>query len=156
VQLLIFYVGRGVTTPDVESEDTGNSDPGFIFDDGVIRSGEVAAHLSDYKSPDCHVLLVTDACQPGTIWDIKGREEVLPPNIISIAAATGVERAKSAKLSHLDGGVFTFHFTSLLKGDPELTPNQIAAGLSQLLKPHGQVLLLGSTSPSLLDQPIFR
>jgi hypothetical protein len=156
VQLLIFYVGQGVTTPEVESDDTGGSDPGFIFDDGVIRGGEVSAHLSDHKSPECQVLLVTDACQPGTIWDIAGREAALPPNIVSIAAATGTQRANSAKLSHLDRGVFTFHFTSLLKGEPELTPNQIATGLTQLLKPHGQVLLLGATSPSLLDQPIFR
>jgi hypothetical protein len=56
----------------------------------------------------------------------------------------------------LDRGVFTFQFTSLLQGEPELTPNQTAAGLTKLLKPHGQVLLLGATSPSLLDHPIFR
>jgi hypothetical protein len=155
VQLLIFYVGQGVTTPDVESEDAG-SDPGFIFDDGVIRGGDVARHVSDNKNADCQLLLVTDACQPGTIWDIGGRQGTLPANIVSIAAATSAERAKSAKLSHLDTGVFTFQFTSLLKGEPELTPNQIAAGLTPLLKPHGQVLLLGATSPSLLDQPIFR
>jgi hypothetical protein len=156
VQLLIFYVGQGVTTPDVESEDTGESDPAFIFDDGVIRGGDVVCHLSCNKNADCQVLLITDACQPGTIWDIRGREGTLPANIVSIAAATGAQRAKSAKLSHLDRGVFTFQFTSLLKGDPELTPNQMAAGLTELLKPHGQVVLLGATSPSLLDQPTFR
>jgi hypothetical protein len=51
------------------------------------------------------------------------------PGMVSIAAAAGAQRATLAKFSHLDRGVFTLRFTSLLKGEPELSPKQITAGL---------------------------
>jgi hypothetical protein len=157
-ELVIYYVGHGTNVRDTSGDEADGQDEAFVFDDGFIVDDDLITHLSDNKNPDSEVVLVTDACHSGTIWDIqagnvKGRQ--LPPGVISISAAADAQTAKQTMIDRVDQGVFTYNLCKTLKSEPYLTPNELAAKMKTILKKYQQTFVVGTTSPKFLTEPLF-
>jgi hypothetical protein len=147
-QLVIFSVGHGVT------------DAAFVFQDGSISGDDFAKHITDNKVPECRVVLISDSCSPGSIWDLQGTEWSLPPGVVALSATTATgnisQTVATAQFDRLEQGVFTFNLTKLIKAEPEITPNELTAKMSAVLRLHRQTFVLGATSQDLLEQPLLR
>jgi hypothetical protein len=157
-QLVFYYVGRGTTlrTPDSTSSDP--RDQALVFDDGVVSDDELCTHLIENRNPTCEVILITDACFEGTIWDIrdgcvKGRR--LPGGIISLSARVDFDVPKAHQVEKLEQGMVTYNLAKVLKADPELTPNEIVDKMCVILRPYAQVFTVVTTTPTLLIEPLF-
>lgn len=158
-QLVVFYVGHGTTVPDVDSGDAEGPLEAFVFDDGVILDDDFATHIIENKASDSQLVLITDVCYAGTVWDIqdgKVRGKEMPPGVLSVSAMLDARSAKQTRLSQIDEGAFTYHLTRFLGADPELTPGQLAAKMTAALKEYSQTFVMGTTTPSLLTQPFFK
>lgn len=157
-QLIVYYVGHGTSSSDLDKDEADGNDEAFVFDDGIIIDDDLITHLIDNKNPDNEVILVTDACHSGSIWDIqagnvKGRE--LPARIMSVSAASDKQTAKQTMINRQEQGIFTHNLTKILKKNPGMTPNQLKDMMRKELRKYGQTFTVGTTSPDLLDQPLF-
>jgi hypothetical protein len=152
-QFVFFYVGHGHSLRDVDEID-GN-DEAFVFDDGVILDDDLVTHVIENKNPSSEIILITDACRPGTIWDLQNgvvRGRQLPPGLLSISTVPDTIIARQAKM---DQGIFTENLTRALNADQDATPADIAVKMKAALREYSQTFALGTTSPSLLTQPLF-
>jgi hypothetical protein len=157
-QLVLYYVGRGMTlrTPDSTSSDP--RDKALVFDDGTVADDDLCDHLLENRNPSCEVVLITDACFEGTIWDIrdgcvKGRR--LPPGIVSLSACVDFNVSKAHQVEKLEQGMVTYNLAKVLKAEPELTPNEICEKMRVILRPYAQTFTVATTTPTLLIEPLF-
>jgi hypothetical protein len=157
---VVYYVGRGMSLKAPGTETDEPKDKALVFDDGIISDDTFADHLIENKHPACQIVLITDACFTGSVWDIqndgtvKGRP--FPPNIVALTGRVDFLNPKSQTISRTDQGVVTYQLAKTLKADEELTPNQIAEKLAEVLVQHAQTFTVAATTPELLDQPLFR
>lgn len=157
-ELIVYYVGHGTTVRDENGDEDDGYDEAFVFDDGVIVDDVLVEHLIDCKHPDSKLILVTDACHSGSIWDIQGGSvhgRELPKRIMSLSAANDKQTAKQTMIDREEQGIFTHNLTKLLKAEPTLSPNQLGPKLRTALRKYGQSYTVGTTSPELLDEPLF-
>lgn len=70
-QLVFFYVGHGLSLRDIDIDETDGNDEAFVFDDGVILDDDLVTHVIENKNPSNELILITDACRPGTIWTCR-------------------------------------------------------------------------------------
>ncbi|OHT08161.1 Clan CD, family C14, metacaspase-like cysteine peptidase [Tritrichomonas foetus] len=157
-ELVVYYVGHGTSVTDTDREESDRKDEAFVFDDGVIVDDVLIDHLIDNKNPDNKLILVTDACHSGSIWDIQGGNvhgRELPPNIMSISAANDAQTAKQTMINRQEQGIFTYNLTKTLKKNPSMTPRELQASMRTILRKYSQSFSIGTTTPSLLDEPLF-
>lgn len=157
-ELIVYYVGHGTTVSDTNGDEEDGHDEAFVFDDGNIVDDVLIEHLIDCKHPDSKLILITDACHSGSIWDIQGgcvHGRELPKRIISLSAASDRQTAKQTMIDRQEQGIFTSNMTKLLKAEPELSPNALAPKMRAQLRKFGQTFTVGTTSPELLDEPLF-
>lgn len=157
-ELVVYYVGHGTSVSDTDGDEGDKKDEAFVFDDGVIVDDVLIDHLIEHKNPSSKLILVTDACHSGTIWDIQagsvhGRQ--LPENIMSLSAANDAQTAKQTMINRQEQGIFTHNLTKILKESPELSPNELASKMRSALRKYGQTFTVGTTTESLLDEPLF-
>jgi hypothetical protein len=157
-RLVFYYVGHGTNVKDLDGDEGDGQDEAFVFDDGIVIDDDLISHLCTNKNPSNAIVLVTDACHSGSIWDIqagsvKGR--TLPPRIMSLSAATDAQTAKQTMINRKDQGIFTYQLTRLLTAEPNLTPTQIGVKIKTELKKYQQNFTVGTTSDELLSQPLF-
>jgi hypothetical protein len=157
-KLIFFYVGHGTNVRDMDGDEADRQDEAFVFEDGEVIDDDLLTHLSENKHPDSHLVLVTDACHSGSIWDIptitvRGRS--LPPNVLSLAAANDAQTAKQTTIERKEQGVFTYNLTKIIAADPHASPRDIAAKMRTALKPYAQSFTVGATTTSLVDAPLF-
>jgi hypothetical protein len=153
-QLVLYYVGQG----NGALTDAEATDEAFVFDDGPIYEDDLITHLIDNKNPNSEVILVTDACNSGTIWDIqdgtvKGRQ--LPPGVLSISAANAGPNARQITNGRTEYGAFTASLVRALKEDPAISPTDLAERMRGVIRERGQNFTTGATVRSLLQKPTF-
>lgn len=115
--------------------------------------------LIKYKNPKSKIVLVTDACHSGTIWDIQsgnanGRQ--LPSNIISISATSDKQTAKQTVAGNGEQGMFTYYLTKLINSHPNLNSIQIKKQMKKVMKNFQQTVTIASTSMNLITDPLFK
>jgi hypothetical protein len=157
-RLIFYYVGHGTNVRDMDGDESDRQDEAFVFDDGTVIDDVLLQHLCEKKHPDSALVLVTDACHSGSIWDIptitiRGRN--LPPNVLSLAAANDAQTAKQTMIDRKDQGVFTYNLAKILNADLHASPRDIAAKMKPALKSYAQSFTVGATTPSLVDVPLF-
>jgi hypothetical protein len=76
--------------------------------------------------------------------------------VISISACNDPTIAKKAVNDRLDQGIFTYNLTKILKAEQELTPNELAPKMKAILRNYAQAFIVGTTTESLLTQPLFQ
>jgi hypothetical protein len=152
-QLILYYVGHGAGV--VEAPHDGEA---FVFDDGPIPEDELIAHLIENKQPRSEVILVTDACHSGTIWDIQGgavRGRALPDGVISVSAAANAKAPKQARAAGIEQGVFTANLTKTIRAEPMITPIELLAKLRAVLRKYGQAFAVGASTQALMSKPLL-
>jgi hypothetical protein len=157
--LLLYYVGRGMSLRAPGAETSEPRDQAFVFDDGILADDDLATHLVTHKNAASQLILITDACFSGTIWDIedgcvKGKQ--FPPNIISLSARVNLASGKCQTIERTDQGVVTLNLAKIVQAEPELSPKEIADKMQDALRESGQTFTAVSTSPELLTQPLFQ
>lgn len=157
-ELVVYYVGHGTSVKDLDKDEADGYDEAFVFDDGNIIDDDLITHLIDNKHPDNEIVLVTDACHSGSIWDIQGGDikgRKLPNRIMSISAANDKQTAKQTMINRAEQGIFTYNLSKILKKNPSITPPQLQSEMRKALRQYGQTVTVGTTSNDMLDEPIF-
>jgi hypothetical protein len=157
-QLVFYYVGRGTTLRTPNANSTDPRDQSLVFDDGIVSDDDLCTHLLENRNPSSEIILITDACFEGTIWDIrngyvKGRR--LPPNIIALSASVDFNVSKAHQVEKLEQGMVTYNLAKILKVEPELTPNEIVERMKPILRTYAQTFTVATTTPTLLIEPLF-
>jgi hypothetical protein len=153
-QLLVYYVGHGAGVLDVSEA----GEEAFVFDDGILTDDDLVSHLIENKNPSSKLILVTDACHSGTIWDIQGgavKGKKLPPQVLSLSASTGTKSLKTTTLNKKDQGIFTTNLTKTIAADPWINPSTLQGKMKAILKKYSQTFIVGTSSPNLLTRPLF-
>jgi hypothetical protein len=143
-QLVLYYVGSG----NGALTDEEGTDEAFVFDDGPVYEDDLVTHLIENKNATSEVILVTDACHSGTIWDIqdgtvKGRE--LPAGVLSISASSAGPNARQITNGRTEYGAFTSALVRALKEDPAISPTDLADRMRGVVRERGQNFSTGAT-----------
>jgi hypothetical protein len=152
-RLVVFYVGQGAG---LRSAAEGGE--ALVFDDGEVPEDALVTHLIENKHSSNEIILVTDLCHSGTIWDIQsgkvnGRQ--LPPGIVSISCATDAKTAKQTQVGGIEQGIFTYNLTKTLREEPFASPSELYGKLRAVLKKYAQNFSIGASTPALLNKPLL-
>ena len=104
--LLIYYSGHGASLHDWSGDEQDGRDEAFVFRDGYVVDDEAERLVKDNNCEQ--VILISDCCHSGTIWD-----DAVTGNVCSISACSDNETAKQTtfhskrSISH---GVLTYYF----------------------------------------------
>ena len=157
-EVVVFYVGHGTNVRDLSGDEADGYDEALVFVDGNIIDDILLDHLAQFKNPSSKLLLLTDACHSGSIWDLQSAIEhrkQIPPNIISISAANDKQTAKQTFIDREDQGIFSNNFRKIVKDVPLITPNEIKSRITPFLRKYGQTVTIAESSPGLSNQPLF-
>jgi hypothetical protein len=147
--LLLFYTGHGKSIRDTNNDEADGCDEAMVFDDGLIVDDELRLCLS--HSVCARTVLLSDCCHSGSIWDLQSKGAALPPNIMSISASGDSQTAKQLELN----GLFTLFFWDFIIKNKKITGKQLSTELNKRLDGYQQHCTIATTTPSMLDAPIF-
>lgn len=156
--LSIFYTGHGASVPDSSGDEEDGFDEAMVFDKGYVLDDDLLKNLLSYAKNGKRILLLTDCCHSGSIWDIQSGSYMklkLPPNIVSISAAKDSQTAKQTKMNQKDQGIFSYFFWKFLNENPKLSPKEIEKKMNENLAKYKQAIEITSSSKGLLTKPIF-
>lgn len=157
--LVVYYVGHGINVKDLDGDEDDGYDEAMLFINGTVIDDVLIEYLIKYKNQKSKIVLVTDACHSGTIWDIQsgnanGRQ--LPSNIISISATSDKQTAKQTVAGNVEQGMFTYYLTKLINSHPNLNSIQIKKQMKKVMKNFQQTVTIASTSMNLITDPLFK
>jgi hypothetical protein len=160
--LTVYYSGHGSQVADRNHDEADGKDEVMVFDQGFIVDDDLAAALKKNCNGRCKVVLISDCCRSGTIWDIpedvSKAERAFPPNIISLSASRDSQTSKQASgLGNVRAaqGLFTFHFFRIIRQNPRITAAQVVPLVNQELKSFQQTCTVLPTRREMMNQPIF-
>ena len=156
--LLVYYTGHGSSSADKNSDEDDGQDEYFVFDDAFVVDDILVQSLIDNKTTNAKVVLLTDCCHSGSIWDIQNGSvngKKIPSNIISISAAQDSQTAKQTSLNGNEQGVFTFYFYKYLSTKPTASPQEMKEDLSQYFQKFEMTYVVASTTQSYLTSKIM-
>lgn len=158
--LVVYYTGHGASVDDKNGDESDGKDEALVFDDNFVIDDDLATAIAQSGKPaSSTVLLLSDCCHSGSIYDLQTGNyggQKMPENIMSISAARDSETAKQTSVGGNDQGIFTFYFYKLLSEDATLTPKKMQSTIGQYLKRFEQSYVCYSTTESLLDKTIFK
>lgn len=139
-ELIIYYVGHGI-----KLNTMNNASKALFFKDGLINDQILTNSLINNKHKSSKVVLLTDACHSGSIWDLRSIGKRLP-NVISIAASTDRQTAKQ---------INTLNLINALREKPDLSAIELRRILRKILPYYCQTASISTTSPELNIEPLF-
>ncbi|OHT05719.1 Clan CD, family C14, metacaspase-like cysteine peptidase [Tritrichomonas foetus] len=156
-ELTVFFTGHGASVKDKNGDESDGFDEAMVFDKGFIVDDDLALMLKNADGK-CRVILLTDCCHSGSIWDIQSSKKTgqkLPPNIISLSAAKDSQTAKQTTIGKKSQGIFTFYFWKFVNENPKITPKQLESKINVAIKKFNQCFVFASTSKGMENKPIF-
>lgn len=156
--LAVYYVGHGTSVVDLDGDEDDGYDEAMVFVDGNVVDDDLIESIIKNKNQKSKCVLLSDCCHSGSIWDIQSGNygtRVLPPNIMSISAATDKQTSKQTVVGRLEQGIFTYNLNKILKNDPKLSAKQIKTSLAAVLRKYGQTVTIATTTESMLTEPAF-
>ena len=78
-----------------------------------------------------------------------------PANVVSISSSNDDQTSKQGVMNQIEQGIFTYHFWSFLKENPNLTFKQMEKKMDDKLTRYHQKFVATPTRVEILDQPIF-
>ena len=157
-RLTVFYTGHGASLPDKSGDESDGLDEVLVFDTGYIVDDILLESLANNANRKSKILLLSDCCHSGSIWDIQSakRQHIkLPENIVSISAAKDSQTAKQTTIGQKSQGIFTYYFWSIVNANPNITVKDMQDKINPSLNRFNQHYTYACTSPSLADEPIF-
>jgi hypothetical protein len=161
--LFFYYVGHGTQVKSSGSSEADNMDEAYYFEDGVLIDDILLDHLIKEKNPDSTVILISDCCHSGSIWDLTDYSKDPPPRVISISAAQDSQTSKQIVVnkevlnvvSRVEAGVFTSGMFEALKANRFMTPLELKKKLDASLSRYQQNVTVETTSPEMLQESLF-
>ena len=156
-KLVVYYIGHGVSVADKDGDEADGKDEAMFFTDGPLIDDILVEQLQ-LKQERSKLVLVTDACHSGTIWDIQGgciHGRVIPPNVMSISAANDKQTAKQTVIEKLEQGVFSYFLRKALRAKPTSNPVEVRNFMRGNLRKYQQDIQIAVTSEGLLKEPAF-
>jgi hypothetical protein len=157
--LTVFYTGHGANVRDANGDESDGLDEAMVFDAGYIVDDKLVECLRANAGGRARVLLLSDCCHSGSIWDIQsalGKREGLPANLLSISAAADSQTAKQTTVNQLSQGIFSFYLWKALNAKPRASPRDLMASVSPNLQRFNQKVVAAASTPAMLDQPVFQ
>ena len=153
-RLIILYLGH-----ETYKTEESDQEEAFLFNDGAITNSVLIDHIVQKKQDQAELILITDSCHPGSVWNIKDGKVngiKLPPKIISISAVNldDVYELNSVQ-ARLIAGEFTKSIVKTLKNNSGVTLLQLQKKLEKQLQQYNQKFVVGTTSSELLNTPLF-
>ena len=156
--LTIFFTGHGANVRDRDGDESDGLDEAMVFDKGYVVDDELIKVIHDNANGKTKILLLTDCCHSGSIWDLQSAEkrgQKLPSNILSISAAKDSQTAKQTKMGNKDQGIFSFFFWKLINETPKSTPRDLEPRMNEKISRYKQHFTCFASSQNMLTEPIF-
>ncbi|EAY15856.1 Clan CD, family C14, metacaspase-like cysteine peptidase [Trichomonas vaginalis G3] len=157
-ELVVYYVGHGTSVADTDGDEDDQMDEAFVFVDGNVIDDELVECVSNSKNTESKVVFVSDCCHSGSIWDLQGGDvngRKLPDKLVSVSAANDKQTAKQTVAERMEQGMFTYNLMKTLKADPDMTAVECKKRLATALRRYAQTVTIASTTPELLNEPLF-
>ena len=157
-ELTIFFTGHGASVKDKNGDESDGFDEAMVFDKGYIVDDDLAKILRENANGKTRIILLTDCCHSGSIWDIQSCKKLgikMPPNIISLSAAKDSQTAKQTTIGKKSQGIFTYFFWKFVNEDPKITPKQLEGKINPSIKNFNQCFVIAATSDEMENKPIF-
>ena len=156
-KLVVYYIGHGLNVKDKDGDEADGKDEAMYFTDGVLVDDTLVQQLK-LKQDDSTLILVTDACHSGSIWDIQGGNKpgrTIPPNVISISAASDAQTAKQTVFEKVEQGCFSYFLRKALRANHRSTPLEIRSFMRPNLRRYQQDIQIAVTSEEILNRQLF-
>jgi len=145
--VVLFYAGHGNLRWGADA----TADP-FVFQDGSISAAAILDRVGACRERGCKLTLVTDSCQPQSLWDV-GLGLDVPADVVSVSAT--VDPGRVADPEPAQRGLFVTDLVRRLKRNPGITPRGLYLAMRKGMKQWGQSVVVGSSTAALLDAPLF-
>lgn len=155
-RLVVYYIGHGLNVRDTDGDEADGKDEAMFFADGTLVDDVLVSTLQ-MKRDESIVTLITDACHSGSIWDIQGgsiKGRILPPNVLSLSAASDKQTAKQTVFEKLEQGVFSYFLRKALRTNKNSTPVEVRNFMRGNLRKYQQDVQIAVTSEELLRKPL--
>lgn len=107
-RLAVYFIGHGVNSFDNNGDEEDGKDEFFVFKDRYMRDDDMRKILNSNKDLK-ELVLMSDCCHSGTIFDVE--ERFYPgKNVISICAACDHQTAKQDWIERKGNGVFSYYW----------------------------------------------
>jgi hypothetical protein len=160
VALTVFFTGHGASVPDTNGDESDRFDEAMIFDDGHILDDDLREILVQSFTGKARVLLLTDCCHSGSIWDLQSKvlkgQKKIPPNILSFAATRDNQTAKQMTVNGQSQGIFSFYFWQAVNANPKGGPKAIASIIDKQMARFNQKAVVFASSPVMEREPLFK
>ncbi|EAY08786.1 Clan CD, family C14, metacaspase-like cysteine peptidase [Trichomonas vaginalis G3] len=157
-ELAFFYVGHGTNVADANGDEDDGQDEALVFVDGNIVDDDLLASLEANKNPDNKLILISDCCHSGTVWDLQSKNingRKIPAGVVSVSAANDKQTAKQTVADRVEQGMFTYNLMKALKTEPNMSALECKKRLATALRRYAQTVTIASTTPELLNEPLF-
>jgi hypothetical protein len=155
--LTLFYTGHGAQVKDKSGDEDDGYDEAMVFDSGHIVDDDLLTLLKECGPNDVPILLLSDCCHSGSIWDLQSEADKskLPKMAISVSAAKDSQTAKQTKINSKDQGIFTYFFWKILNAKPKITPTQITSIINKGMAKFNQHYTVSVANDETLKKPFF-
>lgn len=155
-ELLVYYTGHGASIDDDNGDEADGLDEAYVFDDSFLRDDKLIDILQARKKTNAKVILLSDCCHSGSIWDIQSESKSnLPGNVMSLSAARDSQTAKQTSIGGTDQGIFTFYFFKLLEENKSMTPSEMESKINGYISKYEQHFTKAVTTAGMENKPIF-
>jgi hypothetical protein len=157
--LTVYFTGHGGQVKDLDGDESDGFDEAMVFDTGHVLDDDLAVLVRDHLNGKTRVLLLTDCCHSGSIWDLQSTQKrgwSMPANVISLSGCADEQTAKQMKVDARDQGLFTHLFWKYCNADPNASPKSLNALINAGMKSYGQRFVVCTTTESMLTKPLFR
>lgn len=144
MRVAVYYIGHGVTIADKNGDEDDGMDECLYFPDGTIVDDALCETVNQYKSATNRLILISDCCHSGTIYDITNRDDV-----VTMSAAADNETAKQDWIEHRGQGVFTYYLWKYYNKDISL--RQLEKDMNKNLKRYKQSFVTNRIDKKLRD-----
>lgn len=130
-KVIVYYIGHGTYTADTSGDEDDGRDECLLMMDGVILDDDLYKAITSHKNASNKLILLTDCCHSGTIYDVPDRDDIL-----TISAAADDQTAKQDWIERRGQGVFTYYFWKYFS--PNTPLNELKARMNSKLRPYSQ------------------
>ena len=155
--LIIYYSGRATLIPSRNVYKISEYDRALVFDQGYIVDGELSSVLARNANHKAKIVLISDCYEGNPVWDLLSKNmenTTIPQNIISISTDVITEPDMKSKI-HRYHGYFTYRLFKIVEDKPDLTAEELATSINQLVKKFKQYISIETTTKGLERSSIF-
>ncbi|EAY09426.1 hypothetical protein TVAG_420480 [Trichomonas vaginalis G3] len=157
-ELITYYTGHGTQVDGGDGQENDSKNEAYVFENGsqveCTPDDTLQKHLVQYKTnANLKVILLSDCCHSGTIWDLNKSDS--PQNCISISAAQDKQTAKQTQVESKEQGIFTYYLMKFLEQNPTATPNWLGEQMLPYLTKFQQNFTVQTSTQSLLDSSLL-